>query len=70
LRLVGPESGRLATELGELAPSVEASPVHDVGYVELRRYVVEQSRSVAKHRHGNMSYELALAGARSRKRAT
>jgi len=59
LRVVGVGTARALTDLAGIAPSDDVEPVHDSGYVELRRYVVEQSRSLARHRHGNMSLELA-----------
>lgn len=67
VRVVGPEASRVSRKLGDVAPSVEAGDVHDSGYVELRRYVVEQSRSVARHRHGNMSLPLALRSVKARR---
>jgi hypothetical protein len=60
VRVVGPNAPAVAPRLDSFAPSVESGDVSDSGYVELRRYVVEQSRSVARHRHGNMSLPLAL----------
>jgi hypothetical protein len=44
---------------------VESGGVHDSGYVELRRYVLEQARSIARHRHGNLSLPLALRSIQS-----
>ena len=63
VRVLGPATGPASSALPELvavAPHVEVEPVSDSGYVELRRYVVEQSRSVAEHRHGNVSLVQAL----------
>jgi hypothetical protein len=63
VRLLGPLAGRVSEALAgllELCPSLEAEPVHDAGYVELRRYVLEQSQSVARHRHGNLSLSAAV----------
>ncbi len=67
VRVVGERAAERRVELAGLAPGSEAGPVSDSGYVELRRYVIEQSRSVARHRHGNMSLELALLGVRAKK---
>jgi RHH-type proline utilization regulon transcriptional repressor/proline dehydrogenase/delta 1-pyrroline-5-carboxylate dehydrogenase len=61
LRIVGGEAAHARTVLAGLAPSVEHESVHESGYVELRRYALEQSRSVARHRHGNLSLERAGA---------
>jgi RHH-type proline utilization regulon transcriptional repressor/proline dehydrogenase/delta 1-pyrroline-5-carboxylate dehydrogenase len=58
VRVLGPATGpayEAQRALAEASPSVDAEPVHDSGYVELRRYVLEESRSVARHRHGNTS---------------
>jgi RHH-type proline utilization regulon transcriptional repressor/proline dehydrogenase/delta 1-pyrroline-5-carboxylate dehydrogenase len=66
VRLVGPKASVVGRRLGAVAPSVEAAPVHDSGYVELRRYVLEQSRSIARHRHGNLSLPLALRSVKRR----
>jgi RHH-type proline utilization regulon transcriptional repressor/proline dehydrogenase/delta 1-pyrroline-5-carboxylate dehydrogenase len=63
IRVLGPATGpayEAQRALAEATTSVEAEPVHDSGYVELRRYVLEESRSVARHRHGNMSLNAAL----------
>ena len=63
VRVLGPATGPASSALAELvaaAPHVEVEPVSDSGYVELRRYVLEQSRSVAEHRHGNVSLVQAL----------
>jgi hypothetical protein len=60
VRVVGPTAAVVALELEASAPSVESGAVHDSGYVELRRYVLEQARSIARHRHGNLSLPLAL----------
>jgi RHH-type proline utilization regulon transcriptional repressor/proline dehydrogenase/delta 1-pyrroline-5-carboxylate dehydrogenase len=54
LRLLGATLGELGVEPDVLPFSVEAQPVSDSGYVELRRYVIEQSRSIARHRYGNL----------------
>jgi RHH-type proline utilization regulon transcriptional repressor/proline dehydrogenase/delta 1-pyrroline-5-carboxylate dehydrogenase len=70
LRVLGsPRPNDLAT-LSALVPSVEAEPVHDSGYIELRRYVAEQSRSLSRHRYGNPSLYLALEAARAKTRAS
>jgi RHH-type proline utilization regulon transcriptional repressor/proline dehydrogenase/delta 1-pyrroline-5-carboxylate dehydrogenase len=69
VRLVGPRAGGFASRLDAVSPSVEAGPVHDSGYVELRRYVLEQSRSIARHRHGNLSLPHALQSVRTRSRS-
>ncbi len=64
VRVLGPATGpafEATRALGEASPHLDAEPVHDAGYVELRRYTVEQSRSVARHRHGNLSLTAALA---------
>ncbi|HEV8550073.1 MAG TPA: hypothetical protein VGQ57_13610, partial [Polyangiaceae bacterium] len=63
VRVLGPATGPAFDALAvlvEASPHLDADPVHDAGYVELRRYTVEQSRSVARHRHGNLSLSLAL----------
>lgn len=39
----------------ELAVSIATGPAHDDGYVELRRYLNEQSVSVSYHRYGNLN---------------
>ena len=72
VRVLGPATGpafEATRALLEASPYLDAEPVHDVGYVELRRYTLEQSRSVAHHRHGNLSLVAAMeqhhAGARS-----
>lgn len=68
LRVLGsPRPSDLAT-LSVLVPSLEADPVHDSGYIELRRYVAEQSRSLSRHRYGNASLYLALDAARAKTR--
>jgi hypothetical protein len=64
VRVVGPKASAVAARVELVVPSVEAGAVHDSGYVELRRYVLEQSRSIARHRHGNMSLPLALRSAK------
>jgi hypothetical protein len=63
VRVLGPATGRAhetAAVFDAVSPSVEAEPVHDAGYVELRRYALEQSQSIARHRHGNMSLVAAV----------
>jgi RHH-type proline utilization regulon transcriptional repressor/proline dehydrogenase/delta 1-pyrroline-5-carboxylate dehydrogenase len=63
IRVLGPATGPAAEATPTLVAAsshLDADPVHDSGYVELRRYVVEQSRSVAQHRHGNLSLTIAL----------
>jgi RHH-type proline utilization regulon transcriptional repressor/proline dehydrogenase/delta 1-pyrroline-5-carboxylate dehydrogenase len=70
LRVLGsPRPSDLAI-LSALVPSVEAEPVHDSGFIELRRYVAEQSRSLSRHRYGNPSLYLALEAARAKTRAS
>jgi RHH-type proline utilization regulon transcriptional repressor/proline dehydrogenase/delta 1-pyrroline-5-carboxylate dehydrogenase len=64
VRVIGPSAGTVALALEGSAPSVESGAVHDSGYVELRRYVLEQASSIARHRHGNMSLPLALRSSR------
>ena len=62
VRVLGPATGpsyEALRVLDEASTSVEAEPVHDSGYVELRRYVLEESRSIARHRHGNLSLNTA-----------
>ena len=68
IRVLGPATGpaaEAAAALVRASPHLDAEPVHDSGYIELRRYTTEQSRSVALHRHGNLS----LMGALERRRA-
>jgi RHH-type transcriptional regulator, proline utilization regulon repressor / proline dehydrogenase / delta 1-pyrroline-5-carboxylate dehydrogenase len=65
LRLVGPEARRAAQLLADTAPSLDADPVSDSGYIELRRYVIEQCRSIARHRYGNLSLHFALQARKS-----
>ncbi len=63
VRVLGPATGRAHEAPGvfdAVSPSVEGEAVHDVGYVELRRFAVEQSQSIARHRHGNMSLIAAV----------
>jgi len=63
IRVLGPATGPAAEATAQLVSAsshLDSEPVHDSGYVELRRYVVEQSRSVAQHRHGNLSLTAAL----------
>jgi len=69
LRVLGLDPGAAQAELADLAPSIDCSVVHDAGYVELRRYVIEQSRSIARHRHGNLSLALAVRASRGKKAA-
>jgi hypothetical protein len=73
VRVLGPATGpafEAQRALVEVSPHLEAEPVHDAGYVELRRFTVEQSRSVARHRHGNLSLFGAMARHDSRRRHT
>jgi RHH-type proline utilization regulon transcriptional repressor/proline dehydrogenase/delta 1-pyrroline-5-carboxylate dehydrogenase len=63
LRLLDPQPAEALAALVAVAPLVDAEPVNDSGYVELRRYVLEQSRSVAHHRYGNLSLTWALEAA-------
>jgi RHH-type proline utilization regulon transcriptional repressor/proline dehydrogenase/delta 1-pyrroline-5-carboxylate dehydrogenase len=65
LRLLGTEARAASARLTSAAPSLDADPVSESGYVELRRYVSEQSRSIARHRHGNLSLYLALDAKRA-----
>ncbi len=63
VRVLGPSTGPAFEEtraLIEVSSQLDSEPVHDAGYVELRRYTVEQSRSVARHRHGNLSLIAAM----------
>ncbi|HKO52944.1 MAG TPA: bifunctional proline dehydrogenase/L-glutamate gamma-semialdehyde dehydrogenase [Polyangiaceae bacterium] len=63
IRVLGPATGpafEATRALVEASPHLDSEPVHDAGYVELRRYTLEQSRSVARHRHGNLSLIAAL----------
>lgn len=63
VRVLGPATGpafEAQRALAGASPSVDAEPVHDSGYVELRRYVLEESRSIARHRHGNSSLQAAV----------
>jgi RHH-type proline utilization regulon transcriptional repressor/proline dehydrogenase/delta 1-pyrroline-5-carboxylate dehydrogenase len=63
VRVLGPSTGpayEAAKALEAASPSLETEPVHDAGYVEVRRFALEQSRSVARHRHGNMSLVAAV----------
>jgi len=69
LRLLAPAPGDALATLGAVAPLVEAEPVSDSGYVELRRYVLEQSRSIAHHRYGNLSLYWALQSAEKTRKA-
>ncbi|HEY3498178.1 MAG TPA: aldehyde dehydrogenase family protein, partial [Polyangiaceae bacterium] len=59
VRVVGADLGAAFAVLGDTSPSLDVDPVSDSGYIELRRYVTEQSRSVALHRYGNLSLYLA-----------
>jgi RHH-type proline utilization regulon transcriptional repressor/proline dehydrogenase/delta 1-pyrroline-5-carboxylate dehydrogenase len=64
VRVLGPATGpafEATRALVEASPHLDSEPVHDAGYVELRRYTLEQSRSVARHRHGNLSLITAMA---------
>jgi RHH-type proline utilization regulon transcriptional repressor/proline dehydrogenase/delta 1-pyrroline-5-carboxylate dehydrogenase len=64
VRVLGPSTGpafEAQRALAAVSPSLETEPVHDSGYIELRRYVLEESRSVARHRHGNLSLSAAAA---------
>ena len=69
LRVLGDAPANDHATLAQLTPSLESAPVHDSGYIELRRYVVEQSRSLSRHRYGNPSLYLALDAARAKPRA-
>jgi hypothetical protein len=63
IRVLGPTTGpafEAIRALVEASPHLDSEPVHDAGYVELRRYTLEQSRSVARHRHGNLSLTVAM----------
>ncbi|MEI9935717.1 MAG: proline dehydrogenase family protein [Pseudomonadota bacterium] len=63
VRVLGPATGpafEATRALVEVSSQLDSEPVHDVGYVELRRYTIEQSRSVAGHRHGNLSLIAAM----------
>jgi RHH-type proline utilization regulon transcriptional repressor/proline dehydrogenase/delta 1-pyrroline-5-carboxylate dehydrogenase len=66
VRVVGPKAPTVVRRLDAAAPSIDGAPVHDSGYMELRRSVLEQSQSIARHRHGNMSLPLALQSIRTR----
>ncbi|HEX6766966.1 MAG TPA: aldehyde dehydrogenase family protein, partial [Polyangiaceae bacterium] len=68
LRLLDPDPARGLAALGSVAPLFDAEPVSDVGYVELRRYVLEQSVSRAHHRYGNLSLFWATEHARATKK--
>jgi RHH-type transcriptional regulator, proline utilization regulon repressor / proline dehydrogenase / delta 1-pyrroline-5-carboxylate dehydrogenase len=68
LRLLDP-SGEALGSLAAVAPLVDAEPVSDSGYVELRRYVLEQTRSIAHHRYGNLSLYWALQAAEKSRKA-
>jgi RHH-type proline utilization regulon transcriptional repressor/proline dehydrogenase/delta 1-pyrroline-5-carboxylate dehydrogenase len=68
VRVLGPATGpayEAQRALAEASPSLDTEPVHDSGYLELRRYVLEESRSVARHRHGNSSLSAAVDRAAS-----
>jgi RHH-type proline utilization regulon transcriptional repressor/proline dehydrogenase/delta 1-pyrroline-5-carboxylate dehydrogenase len=69
LRLLAPESADALSSLAAVAPLVDAEPVSDSGYVELRRYALEQTRSIAHHRYGNMSLYWALESAKKARKA-
>jgi RHH-type proline utilization regulon transcriptional repressor/proline dehydrogenase/delta 1-pyrroline-5-carboxylate dehydrogenase len=68
VRLLDPGGEALAA-LAAAAPLIDAEPVSDSGYVELRRYVLEQSRSIAHHRYGNLSLYFALEVAKKTRKA-
>ncbi len=68
VRLLDPEGEALGA-LASAAPLIDAEPVSDSGYVELRRYALEQSRSIAHHRYGNLSFYFALEAARKTRKA-
>jgi RHH-type proline utilization regulon transcriptional repressor/proline dehydrogenase/delta 1-pyrroline-5-carboxylate dehydrogenase len=63
LRLLAPVPADALAVVSAVAPLVDADPVSDSGYVELRRYVLEQSQSIAHHRYGNLSLFWALESA-------
>ena len=68
VRVLGPATGpafEATRALVDASPHLDSEPVHDAGYVELRRYTLEQSRSVARHRHGNLSLIMAIERHRS-----
>jgi RHH-type proline utilization regulon transcriptional repressor/proline dehydrogenase/delta 1-pyrroline-5-carboxylate dehydrogenase len=72
LRLLGSgdaDQHEALSVLGAVAPLVDAEPVSDSGYVELRRYVLEQTRSIAHHRYGNLSLYWALENSQKSKKA-
>ena len=72
LRLLDPGYGEprdALALLSAIAPLVNAEPVSDSGYVELRRYVLEQTRSIAHHRYGNLSLYWALESSQKTKKA-
>jgi len=63
VRVLGPATGpafEATRALASASPHLDSEPVHDAGYVELRRYTLEQSQSVAHHRHGNLSLIAAM----------
>jgi RHH-type proline utilization regulon transcriptional repressor/proline dehydrogenase/delta 1-pyrroline-5-carboxylate dehydrogenase len=63
VRVLGPSTGpafEAQRALNEASPLLDTDAVHDSGYVELRRYVLEESRSIARHRHGNLSLSMAI----------
>jgi RHH-type proline utilization regulon transcriptional repressor/proline dehydrogenase/delta 1-pyrroline-5-carboxylate dehydrogenase len=70
VRIVEPTPGEALAVLSVVAPLVDDEPVSDSGYVELRRYVLEQSRSIAHHRYGNLSLHFALAAAKNKRKKT
>ena len=59
LRILGSGAREALSQLFDVVPSLDMDPVSDSGYIELRRYVIEQSRSIAHHRYGNLSLYLA-----------
>ncbi len=54
LRCVGPSTRELEELPSRHAVFVDAGPAHDDGYVELRRYLKEQSVCTSTHRYGNL----------------
>jgi RHH-type proline utilization regulon transcriptional repressor/proline dehydrogenase/delta 1-pyrroline-5-carboxylate dehydrogenase len=68
VRILEPTPGEALAVLSAVAPLVDDEPVSDSGYVELRRYVLEQSRSIAHHRYGNLSLHFALEAAKKKRK--
>jgi RHH-type proline utilization regulon transcriptional repressor/proline dehydrogenase/delta 1-pyrroline-5-carboxylate dehydrogenase len=68
VRLLEPTPGEALAVLSAVAPLIDGEPVSDSGYVELRRYVLEQSRSIAHHRYGNLSLHFALEATKKKKK--